>query len=120
MYLQIKHKIQSVDPGLCLDPSQSCRSGKESDSKQTHLRCEVSCWLTVNTALRSLHYSHEEDCVFSDRSKILCKHVALAFLVPASSTSWRHLSDFQVGVSREECDRRCSCGRFRKPAKREP
>lgn len=120
MYLQIKHKIQSVDPELCLDPSQSCRSGKESDSKQTHLRFEASCWLTANTALRSLHYSREEDCVFSDHSRILYKHASPAFPVPTSSISWLHLSDFQVGASGDECDRQCSCGRFRKQTKREP
>lgn len=99
MYLQIKHKIQSVDPGLCLGLSQSCRSGKESDSKPTRCRCEGSCWQAANTTLRNLHCFREGGCVFSDRSRISCKPSVPVFPVLAFSTSWRHLSDSKAGAS---------------------
>ena len=102
MYLQIKHKIQSEDPELYRDPSQSCRSRKESDSIQFQSGAMESYLPTASTILHILHCSHVKDCAFSGHNKILYKLVEPSFQESASSTSWQHQSDFKVTNSSNE------------------
>lgn len=99
MYLQIKHKTQSKDPWLDLDPNQSCRSGIKFYSTHLHNLGIYSCLPSISKAWRILNCFLSSSCAFSDRNSTLYKQLLLSSKESASSIILQHLSRLQATLS---------------------